>query len=77
MGPRLQGSLLVNSALMKGFIVNDYADKFPVAIKQLTQWFVESKIKNKETIVEGFDNIPKAFIGLFEGSNTGKMMVRI
>lgn len=77
MGPRLQGALLVNSALMKGFIVNDYSDKFPVAIKQLTQWFVEGKLKNKETILEGFENIPKAFFGLFEGTNIGKMMVKI
>jgi NADPH-dependent curcumin reductase CurA len=77
MGPRLQGSLLVKSALMKGFIVNDYADKFPASIKQLTEWFLEGKLKNKETVVEGFENIPEAFIGLFEGSNIGKMMVKV
>lgn len=77
MGPRLQGSLLVNSALMKGFIVHDFADKFPGAIKQLTEWFLEGKLKNKETVVVGFENIPEAFLGLFEGSNTGKMMVKI
>lgn len=77
MGPRLQGSLLVNSALMKGFIVNDYSAKFPKTIVQLTKWFLEGKLKNKETVVEGFENIPNAFIGLFEGSNIGKMMVKI
>lgn len=77
MGPRLQGAILVNSALMKGFIISDYADKFPAAIKQLTQWYLEDKIKNKETIIEGFENIPKAFLGLFDGRNTGKMMVKI
>lgn len=76
-GPRLQGVLLVNSALMKGFIVNDFAADFPKAIAQLTQWYTEGKIKNKETVVEGFENIPQAFLGLFDGSNTGKMMVKI
>jgi len=76
-GPRLQSVLLVNSALMKGFIVNDYAEKFPEAIKQLSQWYGEGKLKLKETVVEGFENIPEAFIGLFEGSNTGKMVVKI
>ncbi len=77
MGPRIQGSLLVNSALMKGFIVNDYADKLPEGIKQLTEWYLEGKIKNKETVVAGFENLPEAFLGLFDGMNTGKMMVKI
>jgi NADPH-dependent curcumin reductase CurA len=76
-GPRNQGLLLVNSALMKGFIVNDFAAKFPEAIQQLTKWVHEGKLLNKETIVEGFENIPKAFFGLFEGTNTGKMIVKI
>jgi hypothetical protein len=76
-GPRLQGILLVNSALMKGFIVNDFAEKFPEAIQQLTKWYKEGKLINKETIVEGFENIPEAFFGLFEGTNTGKMIVKI
>jgi len=76
-GPRLQSILLVNSALMKGFIVSDYAVKFPEAIQQLTKWYKEGKLINKETIVEGFENIPEAFFGLFEGTNTGKMMVKI
>ncbi len=76
-GPRLQSLLLVNSALMKGFLVNDYFEKFPNAIGQLTHWFLEGKLKNKETIVEGFENIPKAFVGLFEGINKGKMIVKV
>ena len=76
-GPRLQGVLLINSALMQGFIVNDFAADFPKAIGQLTQWYVDDKIKNKETIVEGFENIPNAFLGLFDGANKGKMMVKI
>ena len=76
-GPRLQGMLLVNSALMQGFIVNDFEADFPTAIGQLTQWYTEGKIKNKETVIEGFENIPQAFLGLFDGSNIGKMMVKI
>lgn len=76
-GPRLQSVLLVNSALMKGFLVNDYFEKFPHATGQLTHWLLEGKLKNKETIIEGFENIPNAFIGLFEGTNKGKMVVKI
>ncbi len=76
-GPRLQPVLLVNSALMKGFLVNDYTEKFPHATGQLTHWLLEGKLKNQETVVEGFDRIPEAFIGLFEGTNKGKMVVKI
>ncbi len=76
-GPRLQSVLLVNSALMKGFLVNDYAEKFPHAIGQLTHWHLEGRLKNKETIIEGFSNLPNAFIGLFKGINQGKMLVKV
>ncbi len=76
-GPRLQSFLLTNTALMKGFLVRDYANQFPEAIQQLIKWYSEGKLKFKETVVEGFDRIPEAFIGLFEGTNTGKMVVKI
>lgn len=76
-GPRLQSVLLINRALMQGFIVHDFSSKFPEAIKQLSQWYAEGKLKLKETVIEGFENIPDAFIGLFEGENMGKMVVKI
>lgn len=76
-GPRILPALLKMSALVKGFIVRDYADKFPEAFNQLATWVQEGKLQYTETIVEGFDNIPKAFIGLFKGSNQGKMIVKI
>jgi NADPH-dependent curcumin reductase CurA len=76
-GPRLQPYLLKNSMLMQGFIVSNYADKFPEAMKQLTSWFKEGELQYSETIVEGFDQIPQAFIDLFEGKNEGKMVVKI
>lgn len=76
-GPRLQWILVKNSVLMQGFIVSNYADEFPAAIAQLTQWVKEGKLTYKETVVNGFDNIPQAFIDLFEGKNEGKMIVKI
>ena len=76
-GPRVQPILITNSALMQGFIVSDFADKFPAAIKQLAGWLKEGKLTYTETIVEGFDNIPTAFINLFEGKNEGKMVVKV
>ena len=73
----VQPFLIRNSALMQGFIVFNYAEKYPEAIKQLSQWLAEGKLSYKETIVEGFDAIPQTFLDLFEGKNNGKMLVKI
>ena len=76
-GPRLQPILLTKSATMRGFIVSDFSAKFPAANKQLCVWLKEGKLTYAETIVDGFDNIPQAFIDLFDGKNKGKMIVKI
>lgn len=73
----VQPFLIKNSALMQGFIVSNFQDKFPEAIKALSVWLAEDKLTYSETIVEGFENIPQAFIDLFDGKNTGKMVVKI
>lgn len=77
LAPRLQPTLIVKSALIKGFIVGDFAAQLPEATKQLTQWYKEGKLVQSETIVHGFDQIPKAFMDLFEGKNEGKMIVEV
>lgn len=76
-GPRPQAALLVNSALMKGFIITDYAPRFVEGVMQLAQWLGTGKLKYAETVVEGFENTPKAFIGLFSGENLGKQIVKV
>jgi NADPH-dependent curcumin reductase CurA len=76
-GPRPQLPLLVKSASMQGFIVSDYAARFPEGIGRLGRWLAEGKLKNAENIVEGFENAPRAFLGLFAGENTGKQLVRV
>lgn len=73
----VQPFLVKNSALMQGFIISNYADKFPEAMQHLSGWLADGKLKYTETIVDGFDNIPNAFIDLFEGKNKGKMIVKI
>ena len=75
-GPRIQPRLLKQRTLMKGFIVRDYLHRANEAREQLTLWIKEGKLKNKDTFVEGFENLPKAFIGLFEGKNMGKYIVK-
>ncbi len=76
-GPRPQPYLLVNSALMKGFIITNYAARFPEGVTQLAQWLGAGKLKYAESIVEGFENTPQAFIGLFTGDNLGKQIVKV
>jgi len=76
-GPRVQPYLLVNNALMKGFIVSNYAARFAEGGKQLAQWLAEVKLKYSETFVEGFENAPRAFLDLFAGKNLGKQLVRV
>jgi NADPH:quinone reductase len=76
-GPRLQPYLLKNSMLMQGFIVSNYADKFVEGVKQLSEWLKAGKLQYSETIVNGFDQIPQAFMDLFDGKNEGKMVVKI
>lgn len=76
-GLRPQPYLLVKSALMKGFIITDYSRRFAEGVKQLAQWLGEGKLKYAETVVEGFENTPRAFIGLFSGENLGKQIVKV
>ena len=77
MGPRVEGFLIKKSALMQGFIVSDFSDKFAEGAQQLGQWLKEGKLTYEETVVEGFESTPQAFIDLFTGKNTGKMIVKV
>jgi len=77
MGPRIQQTLLTKNVMMQGFIVGNYKSEFPEAIQHLTQWVQEGKLDFTETIYEGFDQLPTAFIGLFAGENIGKMIVKV
>ncbi|PTK90726.1 NADP-dependent oxidoreductase [Staphylococcus gallinarum] len=76
-GPRIQPTLIKSQALMKGFIVGNYADDFKRASQDLAQWVTEDKIKTKTTIEEGFENLPQAFHNLFTGDNFGKQVVKV
>ncbi|GAB3196443.1 leukotriene B4 12-hydroxydehydrogenase/15-oxo-prostaglandin 13-reductase [Pontibacter aydingkolensis] len=76
-GPRVEPILLTKSCLMKGFIVSDYADRFGEAAKELVSWVKTGKLQYEESITDGFDNLPEAFLGLFKGENTGKQLVKV
>ncbi|MFF2157342.1 NADP-dependent oxidoreductase [Paenibacillus chitinolyticus] len=77
LGPRIQPQLIKTRSLIQGFVLSDYASRFHEAGADLGQWLSEGKLKYEETIVEGFDNVPKAFLELFKGTNLGKMLVKV
>ncbi|SDG39514.1 NADP-dependent oxidoreductase [Psychroflexus sediminis] len=73
----VQPFLIKKSSSMKGFVIFDYKDRHPEGIQQLAEWLQNGKLHYEETIQEGFDNIPQAFLDLFEGKNKGKMLVKV
>lgn len=75
-GPRPMQTLIKKSARMEGFVVYDFADEFDAAKKQIAEWYNDGQLKYKENLIEGFENIPAAFIGLFSGENIGKQMIK-
>ena len=62
---------------MQGFTIGNYQSQFKEGMQQLGKWLKEDKLTYSETIVDGFDNIPQAFIDLFDGKNQGKMIVKV
>lgn len=75
-GPNLM-PLLVKRALIKGFLVGDYQQRQAEFVNDVSQWLQEGKLKYKEDVVEGLENAPHAFIGLLQGKNFGKLIVKI
>ena len=73
----VQPFLIKKSSSMQGFVIFDYVDKHPEGIKQLAAWLDQGKLSYTETIREGFENIPQAFLDLFDGKNKGKMVVKL
>lgn len=76
-GPRVETTLIKKSVLMKGFTVGDYQERFSEGMQEMAKWLQADKLEFEETIIDGFDAIPKAFMGLFSGENKGKMLVKV
>jgi len=77
LGPRWLNQLVIKQAKAEGFLVPQFSDRFEEALKQLSTWLREKKLRYREDIVEGLENAPAAFIGMLEGKNIGKRLVRI
>lgn len=76
-GPRKLPQILTKRATVSGFIVSDYAPRFEEATQRLGEWIASGKLTYRETITEGLENAPDAFLGLFEGENIGKQLVKV
>jgi NADPH-dependent curcumin reductase CurA len=76
-GPRNFGNLLIQRVHLQGFIVLDHFGRAREIVPQLAGWMAEGKLKAQETVVEGFEQLPIAINMLFDGGNTGKLVVKL
>jgi NADPH:quinone reductase len=78
MGPRILLSLLLTKqAKAEGFLVFQFARRYAEGLQQMAEWIKEGKLQYTETIEEGIENAPRAFISMLQGKNTGKQLVKI
>jgi NADPH-dependent curcumin reductase CurA len=70
-------SVLTNRIKLQGFIVSDRMELWPKALADLAGWVAAGRIKYRETVTEGLENAPKAFVGLLKGENFGKQLVKL
>jgi NADPH:quinone reductase len=77
MGPRWLGQLVSKQAKVEGFLVQQFADRYEEGLRQLSGWLREKRIRYREEVVTGIENAPRAFIGMMEGRNIGKQLVKL
>ena len=70
-------SILVNRLLVQGFIVADHLQLWPQALAELAQHVAAKRIRYRESVAQGLENAPRAFIGLLRGENLGKQLVKL
>lgn len=75
--PMLQRMFINNELKMEGLLVYRWTDRYSESFNQIFQWIQEGKIKYRETITKGFENMPKGFIELLKGVNLGKAIVQV
>ncbi|GLR09992.1 NADP-dependent oxidoreductase [Mixta theicola] len=76
--PLFQSAILRKRLRVQGFIINqDYGDRFAEFFQQMSQWVAEDRLVFREHIVDELENAPEAFIGMLEGKNFGKLVIRV
>ena len=76
-GPRFLIAAITKRLTLRGFIVHDHLDLLPTFLRDMSNWLHDDLIKARETTFDGLDSAPKAFLALFSGSGTGKVLVRL
>jgi NADPH-dependent curcumin reductase CurA len=76
-GPRNHALAIGKRLTLRGFLVSDHGDRMPAFAEEVGGWLRAGKLRYRETVVDGIENAPAAFIGMLRGENTGKMVVRI
>ncbi len=79
MGAGVRGLIMAvgKQLRLEGFIVSSHYDQMPQFLKDMSGWIADGKVKWKETVEEGIENAPTAFLKLFKGENLGKMLVKL
>jgi len=76
-GPRWLGQLIVKQAKVQGFLVSDFATRFPEGLEQLAAWLKQGKLKYREDVAHGIEAAPQAFIGMLRGKGRGEQLVQL
>ena len=70
-------NMIYNRVTMRGFVVYEFKDRRDEFLADMRKWIAEGKMKYRETIMEGIEQAPHALIGLLQGENIGKMLVKL
>ena len=68
---------MTNRLRIEGFIVSDHNDRYGAFLSEMSAWVRDGSVRYRETVVDGVENAPSAFLGLLDGANIGKMLVRV
>lgn len=76
-GPENFTNLVMRRVRLEGFNVGDYLPRFRAASLRMMMWMLRGKVKDRVTLIDGLEHAPAALVGMFEGDNIGKLIVRI
>ena len=76
-GPRNMFMVVTKRLRIEGFIISDHYERFGEFVAEASEWVRDGRLRYRETVVDGIENAPKAFLGLLRGENIGKMLVKV